>query len=177
MKVINLLIVLFALLISGCGSSNNVSLPKIETTKQFQLKEVKVVLSSSVKTKIVYHTEDELENLLNKRLKYLLNESDLLSINKEMNALSINANYQRAHVGEATPFPSDSLAYPGFAYDVNILDKNKVLGTISKHSLTYKGGFLMNLQVIAASLRDKKYEIDFINSLANSIVEDIKDLQ
>lgn len=45
-----------------------------------------------------------------------------------------------------------------------------------RKNLMFKGGFAMNMQVIAAKLRDKQYEIQFIEALSNSIVNEIENL-
>lgn len=43
--------------------------------------------------------------------------------------------------------------------------------------MTCKGGLSINLQVIAGTLREKKYEIEFIQAVANKVVADIVKLR
>jgi len=133
-------------------------------------------VTQSVQPKITYHTKEEFSKMLNTKLTSLLKENDLLSTQKSMNTLVINAVYERKFVGDGTPFPTDSLAYPRYKYTIDVKNDAKSLVKVQKENLVYNGGFSLNLQVIAGSLRDKKYEIQFINALATRIFEDIKDL-
>ena len=123
---------------------------------------------------ISYHSGEELELMLNKKLHRLLEENNLLSTQTNMNTLVINATYERRFVGDETSISTDSLAYPHYQYSINVKSHTKLLTKIKKIDLTYQGGFTLNLQVIAGTLRDKKYEILFINALANTIFKDIE---
>lgn len=161
--------------VTGCGS-NGPAVPKIIATEKFQFSNAKLNLSQLVKTEIVYHTEKELEDILNNKLSKLLKTNGLLSDDNNMNKLVVQANYLRRFAGDQTPIPSDSLAYPSYSYSIKIMDNKKLLGTINRNNLTFKGGFTMNLQVLAGTFRDKKYELEFIDALANTIFEDIKNL-
>ncbi len=176
MKKLSLVILLFVLtiFITGCGSQPSV--PKVETTEKFQLGNVTLILNEKVKTDIVYHTQSELEQLLNDMIVKGLTKKELLSTDSTMNILKIDVVYKRRFVADETPFPSDSLAYPFIDYKINIMDDTKLLTEINQEDLTYKGGFTMNLQVIAGTLRDKKYELEFIQAVANKIVDDIAKL-
>ena len=177
MKRLGLSLLLIAIIvgITGCGK-NSPSATKIEATKMFQFTNAKLNLTQFVETKIVYHTKEELETIFNEKFTKALNNNNLLSNDKQMNTLVINVNYERRFVGDKTPMSSDSLAYPNYSYTIEVLNNNKSLGTIKKDNLTFKGGFSMNLQIIAASLKDKKYEIDFIEALSNAVFNDIENL-
>ena len=65
--------------------------------------------------------------MLNKKLHSLLEENNLLSTQKSMNTLVINATYKRKFVGDETPLPSDSLAYPHYQYTINVKNDSKSL--------------------------------------------------
>lgn len=172
---LSLLLVAIILGITGCGSSSP-SVPKIIATEKFQFTSAKLNLSQLVKTKIVYHTQKELENILNDKLLKLLKKDGLLSDNISMNKIIVNANYERRFVGDETPVHTDSLGYPNYSYSIDIREAKKSLGTINKNNLVFNGGFVMNLQVIAGTLRDKKYELEFIDALANTIFEEIQNI-
>ena len=172
---LSLLLTAIMVLVTGCGS-NSPSVPKIEVTKKFRVNDVKLNLSQLVQTKITYHTREELESILKSKIIEILKKKKLLSNDSKMDALAINVNYQRRFVGDETPIASDSLAYPNYSYTIKILKENKLIGSIKKDNLTFEGGFTMNLQIVAGTLRDKKYELEFIESLANAIVNDIESL-
>jgi hypothetical protein len=178
MKKFSLKVVLIILIIgiTGCGSSNTPSVPKVKTSKEFQFDKVNLNVTQLVQPDISYHSNEELEQMLNKKLHSLLEENNLLSTQTDMNTLVINATYERRFVGDETPIPSDSLAYPHYQYSINVKDHTKSLTKIEKSNLIYQGGFTLNLQVMAGTLRDKKYEIQFINALANTIFKDIERL-
>jgi hypothetical protein len=180
MKKLSLSILFVAIIlgVTGCGN-NNPNTPitkKINGTKKFRFTNAKLNLSQLVKTKIVYHTQKELETIFNNKLTKLLKNNKLLSKNTKMNKLVINANYQRRFVGDETPLSTDSLAYPNYSYTIDVINKNKSIGIIKQNKLTFVGGFSMNLQIIAGTLRDKKYELEFIDALANKVFEDIKNI-
>jgi hypothetical protein len=170
-----LLAIVTVINISGCGETTP-SVPQVKTSTKFQFNEVNLKITQLIQPKITYHTEEELKMMLTKKLHSLLKENNLLSTQKSMNTLVINAIYERRFVGDETPLPSDSLAYPHYQYTINVKNNSKSLLKIKKDKLTYQGGFSLNLQVIAGTLRDKKYEVQFINALANTIFEDIKQL-
>ncbi|MBN1839440.1 MAG: hypothetical protein JW802_05290 [Campylobacterales bacterium] len=165
-----------ALMFIGCGGTNHPNIPEVSLTKQFRFEKVSFHFYESRKSGIVYHTAQELESILNARILELLKEKNLLSNDKNMNQLIIDATYERVYVGDATPLPSDALRYPGYSYKLEVSDGTKVLKTIDRKGLTYKGGFAMNLQIIGATLRDKKYELEFLEAFAQTIVNSIEKL-
>lgn len=180
MKKIYMLIIagLAILGLSGCGSSSkSPSLPKIKTSKEFKFEGSKLTLTQFVTPDIKYHTQEELKDILNDKLTTLMKTNKLLSKNDTDNSLLIQVNYERRFVGDKTPLPSDALGYPNFSYTITVLDNDKKISEIKKDKLTYQGGFSMNLQVMAAALRDKKYEVQFLEALANTIFEDIKNIE
>jgi len=168
--------IVFTVLFSGCGTTQP-EVPKIKTTKYFNIKNVSLHLTQKVKTDIVYHTQKELQELLKNDIKKKLTNKGLLSHDISMTNLSIDVDYTRHFVGDATPISSDSLGYPNMNYTIKAYDGKKLLTTIKKRDMTYQGGFAMNLQVMAGTLRDKKYELEFINALANTIVNNIEEMQ
>ncbi|MCF6330614.1 MAG: hypothetical protein L3I99_03595 [Sulfurimonas sp.] len=177
MKKLGLGLLFIAIMVgvTGCGK-NTPTVAEKKVTKKFQFSNAKLNLTQAIETEIEYHTQKELEIILNGKLTKLLEDNKILSENTQMNTLVINVNYQRRFVGDETSMPSDSLRYPKYSYSIEIIDTNKSINTINKNNLAFKGGLKMNLKVIAGTLRDKKYELEFIDALANTIVEDIKNL-
>ncbi|WP_281543692.1 hypothetical protein [Grimontia sp. SpTr1] len=166
---------LFSLvLIAGCSSSQKA--PSVDTTEKFQIKEISLKLIERVTPEITYHTANEIENRVSSDIKGQLKKANLISSDPTMNTLKITMTYHRRFAGDQTPFPSDSLIYPNFDYDIEIYDGNDLLTTISKRNLTYSGGFKMNLEVLGGSLRSKEDEIVFFNALSNTIIDRIKSL-
>ena len=177
MKIIStVFIIALSVLISGCGSSQP-SVPKVQISEKFKVGEIKFYLSEKVKSKIKYHTQEELKTILVNSISSSLEEKGYLSTSPAVNEINIQVNYQRKYVGEDTPFHSNSLAYPVFSYHIAVLDGTKELTKIDKNDIQYSGSFAMNLKVIAAQLKEKKYEIDFIKALSDSIVKDIINLK
>ncbi len=174
--IIRMAALLLTLTMFGCASSGPTQVSKAETTKQFRFSSVDFKFEQRIKPGIAYHTPDELKAMLNDRVTALLKEKGLLSEDAAMNGLKISVTYQRHFVGDATPFPSDALAYPTFAYKVTVTDHDRVITTAEESDLSYRGGMAMNLKVMAGALRDKKYENEFVDALANTIVERIESL-
>ena len=170
-KITTILATLVVLVFSGCGSSQP-NTPKLETTKQFQMGSIDFNFSQKHQSEIQYHSAQELEKIFKDDLIKKLKEKNLLA--QKGDVLNITANYTRRNVGDATPFPSDALGYPDYSYSVDFMRDGKSLGKISEDKLQFKGGFAMNLQVMAATLRDKKYEIEFVEAFVNRIIEDIE---
>lgn len=178
MKIIKFisLVLLFSVVFFGCSSSQP-NIPKVKTSEKFKVEGINLNLIDSIKTEIKYHTKDELENILSDMIVEGLRKKELLSSDIKMNTLKINVVYKRHFVGDKTPFPSDSLAYPFVDYKIDILSNTNPLTTIQRYDLTYNGGFAMNLKVIAARLKDKKYELEFLQATANKIVDEIESLK
>jgi len=174
-KIISAITLLVVVLFTGCGSSQP-DVPKVKTTKKYSIESISLKLNEKVKTDIKYHTEKELEQILIINVEMLLKDQGLLSEDKTMNTLKINTVYKRRFLGDETPAPTDSLAYPSMNYSVDVSDNLKVLTRVKQTDVTYKGGFTMNLQVMAGTLRDKKYELEFIGAFAHKIVSDIEKL-
>lgn len=177
--ILSISVLLIGLLFVGCGSNPTVpdALSNIETSKKFQFKKATLKLEQLINSDIVYHTQQELQDLLNKKLTELLKKNDLLSEDPTMNTLVIDSVYIRRFVGDQTPIPSDALGYPQYSYNIKVIDNGQEIRNYSRDNLTFQGGLVMNLKVIAASLRDKKDEIAFVNVLANTIIHGIKNLK
>ncbi len=174
--IVKLCVGLLILGLTGCASSGSASMPKADTTKQFRFDSVNFKFEQLITPDVTYHTPKELEKLLNDRITTLLQKKGLLSKQDTMNKLNITASYQRRFGGDKTPFPSDALGYPHYSYKIEVLDGSKAITSVEKDDMTYSGGMAMNLQVIAGALRDKKYEIEFVDALAETIVEQVDDL-
>lgn len=160
----------------GCGGTTP-NTPQLPITKQFRFDGVTFYFAETHSTEISYHTDKELEMLLNAKIVELLKEKNLFSTDSAMNRLEVRASYIRTYVGDATPFSSDALRYPVCNYRIEVTDNSTVLRVVDRRNLTYKGGFIMNLQGLSASLRDKKYELQFIEAYANTVIESIEALQ
>jgi hypothetical protein len=167
-----------AALLVGCGgSSPNTS--DVYTTEKFQFNGVNnfEFFQPYNATNVIYHTPDELKDMLNGKIIDLLNKKELLSNDTTMDVIKLDVEYARGFVGDASPVKTDSLRPPSCSYKLYIINKdNQTIQTIERNNLTFNGGFLMNLQTIAGGLRDKKYELEFIEAFANTIVNSIEDL-
>ena len=176
----NLLIsTIILLLVVGCSSSPTKLTPSIKTTDKFRINSISLNLVQTVTPEIVYHTEKEISDIVIAKIKNMLNKEKLLSDNKAMTSLDIKMTYHRTFVGDGTPFPSDSLRYPEFDFEITVKDgvNGKLLATITRKDLVYSGNFFDHLQVAAMMFRDKSYEIPFMEVLSNTIVEYIKDMK
>jgi len=168
---------LFALSLFGCVGSGALDTPEVKTTKQFQFDGVNFKFNQLHTPTIAYHTPEELKKLLNDKIKSLLEDKGLLSNQETMNKLNITASYQRRFVGDATPLPTDSLSPPRYAYKIEVSNGSKVIKTVEQENLIFKGGIAMNFKILAGALRDKKYELDFIDALAIGIAEEVEGLK
>ena len=171
------IVIIFGL--AGCGSSPVKLTPSIKTTEKFRINSISLKLVQTVTPEIVYHTEKEISDIVIAKIKDKLNKENLLSDNKAMTSLDIKMTYYRTFVGDGTPFPSDSLRYPEYAFEIVVKDgiSGKLLATINRDNLAYSGNFFDHLQVAAMTFRDKSYEIPFMEVFANTIVEYIKDMK
>jgi hypothetical protein len=176
MQKIKLLLIMSIFIgLTGCGGDN--IKPTVKTSEKFKIDTIALTVSQRVTPDIKYHTEAEIKNLVIEKITTLLKNNNLLTTAASANSLNIDIKYKRNFVGDATPFPSDSLAYPHFDYQIKVLDNAKEITNISKIDLAFSGGLLMNLEVIAGSLREKSDEVIFIDTLAETIVNAIKEIE
>lgn len=159
--------------LTGCATSGSNDAARVVTTKQFRFDAVELKFEQFSTPELEYHTPDEIEQLLNHLVRQQLEAKNLLSADPAMNELVIAAWYRRRFVGDKTPVPTDSLAYPDYAYRIDLMNGADKLATLEKNKLTFKGGFAMNLKVMAGALRDKKYELEFVEAFANSLVQQV----
>lgn len=173
-----LFLIFLTIALASCASGGSSIKNKlnIKVSERFNLSSVTLSLTQKHKAEIQYHTEKELESLLKKKLIELLEDENLLSSDSSNTSLSISTNYKRTHPGEATSIPSDALAYPIMSYDIKLMHDGKLTSVASLENQTFNGGFVMNLQVVAMTLREKSYEVEFIEGLAKSIVDSISNL-
>jgi len=186
MKNFSLKVLLIALVIgiTGCATPTTptdtkkaVTKEKAKISKKFQFYKADLSVTQLIDPDANYHTDKELERLLNEKLHHLLKQNNLLSTQTNTNFLMINATYERRFVGDKTSIPSSSLSYPSFKYTIDIKSHSKTLVKIEKKKFSFKGNLALNKQVIAKKLNKKTDEIQFINALADSIFKDIKNLQ
>jgi hypothetical protein len=177
MKTIKFMtIVLIIAGIVGCSSNGEVK-PKFKTSEKFRVDEVVLTVSQKVTPDITYHTESEIQDLVTRQVMRLLKDKGLLTSQVGVNTLIINAVYKRNFVGDETPFPTDSLAYPHYDYEIKVMDGAKELATITRKNLAFSGGLMMNIKVMAGSLREKSDEIVFIDALSEEMVAAIEELK
>ncbi len=177
-----ILALLFVAVMTGCSAayapkSVKSDVPKVILTHKFQLPDATLHLSELIDAEASYHTEKELQELLNRQLKGLLKNKKLLTEDKRANTLLITVEYERRFVGDKTPIPSSALAYPSYAYTVTVMDKDKVLTAATQKKKRFKGGLAMSKQVVNKLLHDKRNENTFISALARDIVKTIQALQ
>ncbi len=170
-----LFVVILAMLFIGCGSSQPSS-PEVFVSKQLRIEKIEFNLTEYHKSEIVYHTKNELETLFKEGLYKKLKEKELITDDVNADSLEIIVDYSRRYIADATPIKSDSLGYPNYAYTVIVKNNGKNILEKNRKNLIFKGDFAMNLQIIAGTLRDKKYEIDFIDALSNAITNEIDTL-
>ncbi len=173
---------LFLAIMTGCTSTQapKASKPeevKVVVTDKFQFNGATLHLSELIDADVVYHTEHELQEMLNNKVKSLLEKKKLLTQDKRGNSLVVNVNYERRFVGDKTPFPSNSLAYPSYGYSIKVMDNDKLLTSVEQDKKSFKGGLAMSKQVVAKSLNDKSYENTFVNALAEDIFKSIQSLR
>jgi len=168
-------VVIIMTMFIGCGGTTP-NTPQLPITKQFRFDGVTFYFAETHSTEISYHTNKELEALLNAKIVGLLKEKNLFSTDSTMNVLEIRASYIRTFNGDETPFSSDTLAYPRYSYKIEITDNKNLLRVFERRSLIFKGSFLTNLEALAFSMRDKSYEVPFIDAFAKDIVENIEEL-
>jgi hypothetical protein len=160
----------------GC-SSRSVNTPDSPATKQFRFEGITNfnLAEPYHHANITYHTSEEMESLLNEKITKILIEKRLITSDENASVLKIDAVYSRRFMGDQTFAKTDSLSYPFYSYTIEILDSN---GTLLKKRETKirqfnEGGFDMNLKAAAGRLRDKSDELQFIDTFAYAIVEDI----
>lgn len=172
-KLSYVFIAVLTMLFVGCGSTQP-SAPQVFVSKQLKINNIEFNLTEFHKSEIVYHTKNELETIFKNDFLKKLKEKDLITEDSNADKVDIVIEYQRRYVGDATPLNSDSLGYPNYAYKIIVKDnKDKELLKKDRKNLIYQGGFAMNMQVIAGTLRDKKYELEFIEALSNTLVNEI----
>ena len=177
MKTIKLItVVLIILSIAGCASNREVK-PMVKTSEKFRVDKITLSVSQKTIPDIKYHSESEIQGLVKRQVMKLLEDKDLLTNQADANTLIINAKYMRNFVGDKTPFPTDSLAYPHYDYEIKVLDGAKELTTITRKNLTFHGGVAMNLMVMAGRLRKKTDENVFIDAFSKEIVASIEELK
>ncbi len=180
MKTLSFML-LFLTIMTGCAATQVLKTSKPEAAKvvltnKFQLTNVSLDLSELIDAGTAYHTQEELQEMLRKALKKLLAEKNLITDDKRANSLVIHVNYERRFVGDKTPIPSNALAYPHYAYRIEVMDHDKALTGVTQDTKRFKGGLAMSKQVITKSLNDKRYENTFINAVAKDIFRSIQSL-
>ncbi|MDR1007881.1 MAG: hypothetical protein LBL65_04865 [Campylobacteraceae bacterium] len=164
-----------AAVFAGCGGSSS-GTPNLPVTKQFRFEGIgNFELAQLHNATIVYHTAQEIESMLNEKITKSMIEKRLFTNNENANILDIHALYFRRFLGDETPVKSDSLGYPMFDYSIKVLDNSQtILREISRGNLQFKGGFVMNVKILAGQLRDKEDELEFIDAFANTIAKSIE---
>jgi len=172
-------VLLFLAIMTGCSATKapEVAEPKVMLSNKFQFQNATLHLSELIDAEVSYHTEKGLQSILNRQLKRLLESKKMLTEDKRANTLVITVNYERRFVGDKTPLPSSALAYPSYAYRIDVMDQETPLLHTMQQKQSFKGGLAMSKQVVTKSLNDKRDENIFINALARDIVKSIQALQ
>ncbi len=181
MKRLGVALLLIAIM-TGCSAMQEPKAvkpdtPKVTLSNKFQFQKATLHLSELIDMDAAYHTEKELQELLNRQLQRLLENKKLLTEDKRANTLVIKVDYERRFVGDKTPIPSSALAYPSYAYSIDVMDHDKRLTNVTQKKKSFKGGLAMSKQVITKALNDKRHENTFINALARDIVASVQALQ
>ncbi len=173
---------------TGCAipstpsSSNTHNAPtkistKIDKNKQFQIYKIPLSVTQLIDSDKKYHSDKELELLINEKLIALLKKENYLTTKTDANIIMITVSYERRFVGDKTPIPSTSLSYPKFEYSIDLHNQTKSIAKIKKSKYSYKGNLALTKKVISKTLDKKTDEMQFIDALVNSIFNDIKNLQ
>lgn len=162
---------------STAVQSDSIANSQIDISKKFQFYKANLSVTQLIDLDTSYHTEKELELLLNEKLRNLLEKENLLSTHINANFLMIDVIYERRFIGDKTPIPTTSLSYPSFEYTIDIKSHSKSLTKIDKSRFSYKGDLALTKRVIGKKLNKKSDEVQFIDALANNIFEDIKNLK
>jgi hypothetical protein len=160
------------LLFSGCADK---AVQSGQAIKQFRFYGLNNFEFLEFYTVDGYHTPTQIRNMLNKRVIELLNEKNLLSVNKKADAVGIDAKYTRRYIGDNSEKKTRALSYPFFSYSIKIINGTDfTMRTIERKNVPFKGSLSMNMKLIASQLTDKQYEQEFVESFANMIVSDIE---
>lgn len=174
--IFSLTSIILALSLTACGSSPKQNIPSAKTTPKISINNFQFKIKQKHTPDIVYHTEKEMTVLVKSNIDKQLNNSGLLAKDLKSNKVDIKVTYHRRFAGEGTSFPSDSLMYPNVDFEVTLKDGKKVLKKFSREQLTVSGGFVMNLQLMTGSLRDKADEDYFIDVVGNTLVKIIEEI-
>ncbi len=168
----------FASLIAGCASvGHQESAAQQKAPGPYRLTEARLELAQDHRPDIDYFDEQELQQRFGGALRKRLTDKGFLTDRAEAPALKVRAKYIRHFVGEGTPLATDSLGYPGFAYRIEVGHGQEPMAVVERDKLTYKGGMLMNIKVMAGGLRKREHEEPFIEALAAKIVSEVERLQ
>jgi hypothetical protein len=162
------------LLFSGCAEK---AVHNSLTSKQFRFYGLNNFELSEFYTVSKYHTPSQLRDMLNKRVIELLSKKEILSTDKKMDAIGIDAKYTRRYLNDTSENKTSALSYPFFSYTIKIIDGSDFkIKTIEKKNIPFKGSLSMSMKLIASQLTDKQYEKEFIDAFANMIASDIENL-
>ena len=176
-KSAKLITVLFiAVGVSACGGSPKQKTQMFTLSPTVNISKLTVNLRENHTADIEYHTQQELQKLVSSLIQTKMKDKNLLSNYQEADNIEVEIEYFRRFIGGGTKIASDSLAYPNFSFKINLHKDQKVKTIAARDRLTYNGGFVMNLQVISGTLRDKSYEIDFAEAISNTVVNEIEEM-
>ncbi len=160
--------------LSGCASNN--APEEIPMTEHFKLGKVSVELSQRIQPEKEFYSESVVEKKIGDALNNELVKRNLISSQEDMYTLEVEVKYQRRFVADATPVPTDSLAYPYLAFQIKVMDDGEVLKTINFKKRQMTGGFATNMKVMSAVLRDAEDEDMFLESAGEIIAKEIDKL-
>ncbi|RUM62523.1 MAG: hypothetical protein DSZ03_06560 [Sulfurimonas sp.] len=180
MKTLGVLL-LFLVIMTGCAATQTPKTAQPEAEKvvlsnKLQFHNLTFKLHELVDVDATYHTQAELQAMVQSKLQKLLEAKHLLTDDPRANTLVIKVNYERRFVGDKTPIPSNALAYPSYGYRIDVMDGDTLLTSIVQDTKNFRGGLAMSKQVVTKSLNDKRYENTFINAVVKDIFKSIESL-
>ncbi|MFG1489341.1 hypothetical protein ABMA58_08830, partial [Oceanospirillum sp. HFRX-1_2] len=158
------------------GCSGNTKSDEIPMTEHFKLGKVSVEFSQRIQPEKEFYAESVVKAKIASALEANLEKRNLLSSQEEMYTLHVDVQYDRRFVADATPVPTDSLAYPHLAFQIKVMDDGEVLKTINFKKRQMTGGFATNMKVMSAVLRDAEDEDMFLESAGEIIAKEIDKL-
>lgn len=177
MKNAVLILSVMALFLFGCSSGEVISKPKAHTTDKFRIGSYKLKVTEKVTPDIKYHTENEIQRIVLADIKKGLTQDGLLSTDNAMDSLDINIVYHKHFAGDATPFPSDSLAGPIIDVEIKVRRGKQIITRLVRKKVLIYGGFLFDIKLTAGAARDKSDENVLIDAVGKKVVGYIKGLK
>lgn len=162
-------------LLTGCAGNSQPD--EVPMTEHFKLGKVSVEFSQSIEPEIEFYSEAVVQEKIAAAVKADLVKRNLLSTQEDMYTLVVEVQYQRRFVADATPVPTDSLAYPYLAFQIKVMDGDDLLKTVNvKKRQMSGGGFATDMKIMSGVLRDATDEDMFLEAAGKIIAAKIDQL-